>query len=118
MISYYELLGMIKDLDIPEKYPKEYWHNNCREKVLYVPSFDYVSRELEGYHIQDRNLESEDVRYWLSECMLESSMFDKCLELIEEEKKIEKLDKKHFKKKQRQLANKINEIIDVINKQD
>lgn len=37
------------------------------------------------------------------------------VEILEEEKKIpEKLNKKHFHKKQRQLANKINEIIDFL----
>ena len=37
------------------------------------------------------------------------------VEILEEEKKIpEKLNKQHFHKKQRQLANKINEIIDYI----
>ena len=37
------------------------------------------------------------------------------VEIIEEEKKIpEKLNKQHFHKKQRQLANKINEIIDYL----
>ena len=37
------------------------------------------------------------------------------VEVIEDNKKIEKLNKKHFHKKQRQLANKINEIIDKLN---
>ena len=40
------------------------------------------------------------------------------VEIIEEDKKIEKLNKMHFHKKQRQLANKINEIIDYINGSD
>ena len=34
---------------------------------------------------------------------------------IEEDKEIEKLNKYHFHKKQRQLANKINELIDIVN---
>lgn len=37
------------------------------------------------------------------------------VEVIEEDKKIEQLNTKHFHKKQRQLARKINEIIDKIN---
>ena len=81
MISYYELLTMIKDIESLDEFPKVYWHNNTREKVLYIPTFDSVNGQLEGYHIKNRNLESEDIRYWLSECMLESSMFDKCLEI-------------------------------------
>ena len=89
MISYYDLLTMIKDYDNEKQYPKVYWHNNVREKILYVPTFDCVNGQLEGYHIKNRNLECEDIRYWLSECMLESSMFDKCLEIKREREKSE-----------------------------
>lgn len=89
MISYYELLTMIKDIESPDEFPKVYWHNNTREKVLYIPTFDSVNGQLEGYHIKNRNLESEDIRYWLSECMLESSMFDKCLEIKKKKEKTE-----------------------------
>ena len=89
MISYYDLLTMIKDYDNEKQYPKVYWHNNVREKILYVPTFDCVNRQLEGYHIKNRNLEYKDIRYWLSECMLEGSMFDKCLEIKREREKSE-----------------------------
>lgn len=89
MISYYDLLTMIKEYENKKQYPKVYWHNKIREKVLYVPSFDCVNGQLEGYHIKNRNLENEDIRYWLSECMLESSMFDKCLEIKKEIEKSE-----------------------------
>lgn len=89
MISYYDLLTIIKDIDNEKDYPKVYWHTICSEKVLYVPTFDCVSHELEGYHLKNKNLENEDIRYWLSECMLESSMFDKCLEI---KKKVEKTE--------------------------
>lgn len=89
MISYYDLLTMIKDYDNEKQYPKVYWHNNVREKILYVPTFDCVNGQLEGYHIKNRNLVCEDIRYWLSECMLESSMFDKCLEIKREREKSE-----------------------------
>ena len=89
LISYYDLLTMIKDFDNEKQYPKVYWHNNTREKVLYVPTFDSVNGALGGYHIKNRNLENEDIRYWLSECMLESSMFDKCLEIKKEREKSE-----------------------------
>lgn len=93
MISYYDLLTIIKDIDNEKDYPKVYWHNNYRDKVLYIPTFDIVSHQLEGYYLKNKNLENEDIRYWLSECMLESSMFDKCLEILEEQKKIpEKLE--------------------------
>ena len=89
MSSYYDLLTMIKDYDNEKQYPKVYWHNNVREKILYVPTFDCVNGQLKGYHIKNRNLECEDIRYWLSECMLESSMFDKCLEIKREREKSE-----------------------------
>ena len=89
MISYYDLLTMIKDYDNDKQYPKVYWHNKVREKILYVPTFDCVNGQVEGYHIKNRNLECEDIRCWLSECMLESSMFDKCLEIKREREKSE-----------------------------
>ncbi len=141
LISYYELLTIIKDCEQIWEYPKVYWHNNYRDKVLYIPTFDSVSGDLEGYHIKNRNLENEDIRYWLSECMLESSMFDKCIEIAkqditinEEDKKIEKLEIVHngsanayallneygtkcgLTKHSKVMCDKINEIIDKLNK--
>lgn len=89
MISYYELLTIIKECKSPSDYPKIYWHNNITDKILYIPTFDIVSKDLEGYHLKNRNLENENIRYWLSECMLESSMFDKCLEI---KKKVERTE--------------------------
>lgn len=110
-ISYYDLLTMIKDMQgVSNKndYPKVYWHNNYREKVLYIPTFDNVSNELEGYHLKQRDLENEDIRYWLSECMLESSMFDKCLEI---KKKSDKNEiQKEFSKLQSEVDLLSNEI--------
>lgn len=88
-ISYYDLLTMIKDFNDKKQYPKVYWHNHIKEKVLYVPCFDCVNGQLAGYHIDNRYLEDEDTKYWLSECMLESSMFDKCLEIIKKKEKSE-----------------------------
>lgn len=122
-ISYYELLTMIKNCEQIREYPKVYWHNNYRDKVLYIPTFDSVSGDLEGYHLKNRNLENEDIRYWLSECMLESSMFDKCLEIKEDKKekkkkpKIEKLDLKEIRSYYSKgiclgIASKVNQIID------
>ncbi len=96
MISYYELLTIIKDCKNKNDYPKVYWHSNYMTKTLYIPTFDNVSHELEGYHLKNKNLENEDIRYWLSECMLESSMFDKCLEIKNPIEKME-LQKEMFK---------------------
>lgn len=127
LISYYELLTIIKDCEQIWEYPKVYWHNNYRDKVLYIPTFDSVSGDLEGYHLKNRNLENEDIRYWLSECMLESSMFDKCIEIAgqditinEEDKNIpEKIDEEFFEAvsssyKDRIMKDKIDEIIDYL----
>ncbi len=46
--------------------------------------------------------------------VLDGSMLNDEVEIIEEKKIPEKLNKQHFHKKQRQLANKINEIIDYL----
>ncbi len=46
--------------------------------------------------------------------VLDGSMLNDEVEIIEEKKIPQKLNKQHFHKKQRQLANKINEIIDYL----
>ena len=50
-----------------------------------------------------------------AEWIIDNEWLNEEIEIIEEEKKIpEKLNKQHFHKKQRQIANKINEIIDYL----
>lgn len=109
-ISYYELLKIIDECEKREDYPKVYWHNNTGKPVLYVPIFDNVDNSLSGYCLKNKNQESEDIRYWLSECMLEGEMFDKCLEV---KKKVERSE---INKQISQLQSEIDLIGNEINK--
>ena len=113
MISYYELLGMIKENNIPEKVKYD--------DDLY--EFDY---NLNCYH-------SESGKCYLSEAFDEENAFDKIIEIIED-KKIKKLKvdngyiagvlengDEHWytmSSPQKILANKINEIIEVLNEKE
>lgn len=119
-ISYYELLGMIKEGDIPNEVLVTL--QNGLNSVKYVPSFDYADDSLTCYIILDEEEIDENYRAYLIDCFIEMSIFDKCIEIIEEEKDIEKLTYENtFKDNsdlevQEVLVNKINEIIDEIKK--
>ena len=69
MISYYELLGMIKDRNIPKKV--EYLHT-----IYEWDGLNYVNNKLSTY---------------LSGNINDVDMFDKTIEIIEEDKYIEEL---------------------------
>lgn len=85
MISYYDLLTMIKE----GKEPKEIvLQLNCGTRT-YIPEYD--GGEFLLYKLRIIDSEDEDFHYYLSDTLLESQMLDKCIEIIEEPKKIEKL---------------------------
>lgn len=94
-ITMYELLGMIKNGKVPKKikFNNIYcYYRECKNEYV-----DYTNKPIIQWDYVVMNSLNEKV------------------EILEEEKKIpEKLNKKHFHKKQRQLANKINEIIDFL----
>ena len=124
MISYYELLGMIKDDNIPKKIKL----HMCGTTRIYVA--DYEDEDFSNYCLENINDESDDFRCYLAECFLESDMFEENIEITEEDKKIEKIvklnnvgnakDLGEFEDKQQLnnhiLKDKINELIDEINK--
>lgn len=79
-ISYYDLLGMIKVGNIPNKV---YLHR-LHKKVAYIKDVDVVSNELTGYMLDNPNKDQdENFKYYLGECFLESSVFDECIEIKE-----------------------------------
>ena len=87
MISYYELLGMIKE----DKAPNKIRVHLTREPRIYEAQYD--ESDFSHYFIYDGD-NDDDYHHYLSECFLESDMFDKNIEIIEEEKKIpEKVDR-------------------------
>ena len=85
-ISYYDLLIKLSNGEIPDIIKLEL---NCEER--YYQAF-YDNNEFNYYGLCDEDLENADFHYYLSDTLLESQMFDKCIEIIEEDKKIEKLE--------------------------
>ena len=129
MISYYELLGMIEDKNEPDLVKLRL---SCGTR--YYQAF-YDDGEFNYYGICNEDEENDDFKYYLADSLLESQMFEKNIDIIEEPKKIEKLSYqqigtyqldnndtlgfvKDINKQITQIGRKINEIIDVINKQD
>ena len=128
-ISYYELLIRIKEGNIPQLL---ILHLVPTKSVEYVPDYDYVSDKLVGYEILNDKDEDENYSYHLVDCFLESTMFDKVIEIIEEEKEIEKLKieqdtpnsnyyikneygtKCYLTKHGKMIAEKVNELIDEV----
>lgn len=76
LISYYDLLEMIKEKNIPKKV---YWLNNRNEKISYIAEFEYG--ELNCYFLEERNKYNDDISYYLGENFLESTIFKKCIEI-------------------------------------
>ena len=52
LVSYYDLLGMIKEGNIPEKV---YWINNRKEKISYKADYDI---EFNCYFLENINEEN------------------------------------------------------------
>lgn len=131
-ISYYDLLNMVKN----NEYPSVYYHCSNGYKILYVPEFDDVDKSFICYGLKNnKEYREEYARYYLAENILESEMFENNLEIIEdtpkEDKKIEKLESyiscgwcgtcEDLKRDDlfndlKKMGNKINEIIDKLNK--
>ncbi len=127
MISYYELLGMIKEGNIPNKIKVHL--TPCTSKI-YVKESD-IDESLIYYRIDEMEEEDENYKDYLAVCYLESSMFDETIEILDE-KKIGKLgyivndedgdftiDGYAMDYEQKiEIIKKINEIIDKINKEE
>lgn len=82
-VSYYELLGMIQEGNAPKKIEVKL----CNYSRIYVAEYD--AEEFSHYVLKDEHYEDENYKYYLVESMLESTMFDKCIEIIEEDKEYE-----------------------------
>ena len=89
-ISYYELLKMIKDGNIPKKV--NYKITGYLENyVEYTAQYD--GNDFTHYELTNRHREDENIHFYLNENYLESDMFDESILIIEEKKKIpEKLN--------------------------
>lgn len=78
-ISYYELLGMIKEGNIP----KRLYVKIANYGMYYIA--DYDGEEFSFYKRQNKDGVDENYHFYLSECFLESSMFEKCIQVLDEE---------------------------------
>ena len=86
MISYYELLGMIKEDKAPEKIRVHLTTNTSR---IYVRENDFEGT-FSFYGLLSNQIQDDEYKYYLAECLLESSMFDKNIEIIEDKLNIVK----------------------------
>lgn len=80
MISYYDLLGMVKEGNAPERISVSLTYGTSR-----IYKAEYDADDFTMYFIDDRNEADEDYKLYLSECFLESSMFDKRITILDEE---------------------------------
>lgn len=130
MISYYELLTLVKEGKEPKRIRV---HLTSTKSKIYCAEYDIIGKTFNYYGLENIHEENENFKYYLSECFLESGMFDKNIEILDK-KEIEKIEfdtnderivwfdergKHHFNTnvKDRFFANKINEIIDSIKKE-
>lgn len=89
MISYYELLGMIKE----DKAPNKIRVHLTSEPREYKMIFD--CGECDYYELIGK--ENDNYKRFLADCFLESMMFDEKIEMLEEKKKIPRKINKSYK---------------------
>ena len=109
MISYYELLNLIKQGDTPQRV----WFHIGNRRISYVKDIDNIDLSFNGYIIEDKDKKEEDIKYWLGENFLESDMFNECLTF--EQEKVDKIDFSSLhtqREKNRAFRKSINAIID------
>lgn len=119
MISYYELLGMIKE----DKAPKEIMVHLTSKPKMYKAVYDFG--DFNYYTLYEEEIIDDDYKDYLAECFLESSMFEKNIEILDKKKIPEKLGECAFvdgeiayswSKSEAVLKTKINEVIDYLYK--
>lgn len=93
MISYYELLGMIKEGNIPKKIKVHLTPVSSRD---YISEYD-IDESFTYYRLENEKEENDDYRFCLADCFLESMMFDEKIEMLEEKKKIPRKINKSYK---------------------
>ena len=109
MISYYELLDMIRKGEIPYRI----WFHVGNRKVSYIQNLDKIDSTFIGFMIEDFDNKDSDVGSWLGENFMESDVFNRCLSM--EFDTIRKIDLSVLStqtEKNRAFKNSINQIID------
>ena len=110
MISYYELLGMIKE----DKEPNKIKVHLTSIPQVYVREDD-LDDTFSYYGLEEEEKEDSDYHYYLAECFLESDMFEKNIEILDE-KRIN--DKARFQYSQLPSWIDKKEMINVINEDE
>ena len=77
-ISYYELLELVKNKKAPEKVDVQL---AGYKEVTYKASYDGI--ELSCYLISNRDDQDENYHFYLAENFIESSMFDRCITILD-----------------------------------
>lgn len=85
MISYFELLGMIKEDKAPNKIRV---HLTSKPKI-YKAVYDFG--DFNYYTLYEEEIIDDDYKDYLAECFLESDMFDDKIEILDK-KKIEEIE--------------------------
>lgn len=83
MISYYELLGMVKEGNAPKKISVSLTYGTMK---TYEATYD--GGEFSYYWLTS-NISNENYKNYLTECFLESMMFDECITILDEENEFE-----------------------------
>lgn len=81
MISYYELLGMIKEGNIPEKIEVQLPNVNY-SRTYYA---EYDNENFTNYFLLEVEDSDENYDVYLADCFLECEMFKKCIRILEED---------------------------------
>ena len=87
MISYYELLGLIKENKAPERILANLCSAGSKIYIIERDGYDF-----NYYRIEDTKQEDENYQFYLSECFLESDMFEKKIKILDDFKEIEPLN--------------------------
>lgn len=90
MISYYELLGMIKEGNIPNKIKVHLTPVSSRN---YISEYD-IDESFTYYRLENEKEENDDYRFCLADCYLETTALDETIEILDE-KKIGQINKSY-----------------------
>lgn len=95
MYSFYEILGMIASKQEPKTIELQLVNG---KKVIYDADYDCVNGSFTCYIIRNRKDEDENYRFYLSECFLESDVFDKKIRILTKQGDIlDDVEKKYLK---------------------
>lgn len=78
LISYFELLETIKNGKVPKKIRLILYNRS----EIYYAEYDYGKF---SHYVLEKDSENENFKYFFVDCFLESDMFDKCIEVLDDD---------------------------------